>query len=198
MIKKIIKNRLVILAGVLSINILILIVLDIVESFLDISKPEIDDRDNILNNILFYSVYLIIIAPFLEEILYRLPLRRNSFTFFSLIVGVIYILIFDLLLIRIALGIYLVCIIYLMFLKNKIPKIFILISIFVFTISHIGNYNLIDVKSMNSLGLIFLLSPQLILGIIVTLFRTKFSFKYGLLYHALYNSIIILLALSFN
>jgi len=198
LIRKIIKSRLLILIGVLFINILILLTLDLLEVFLNLNKPEIDNKEEIMNNIFFYSIFLILIAPILEEVLYRLPIKKNSFTLLSLLVGVIYILIFDLLLIRICLGIYLASMIYFRFSKKEIPKLFVIFSIFVFTISHIGNYNLLDIKSMNLLGLFFLFLPQLILGIIVTYFRMKFSFKHALWYHALYNSIIFLLAIYFD
>ncbi len=198
MIKKTIKSKWLIFIGILSINILILAALDLVEGFLELSMPEIDGKENILDNIIFYSIFLIFLAPILEEVLYRLPLKRNSFTFFSLLVGVIYILIFDLLLIRIVLGIYLISIIYLRVWKKEISKVFIVISIFVFTISHIGNYGLLDIQSMNLLAFMFLFLPQLILGIIVSFLRIEFSFNYALLYHVLYNAIIILFAINFD
>ena len=176
-----------------------LIALDFLEGYLKTFKPEIDNKEEIMKKIVFYSIFLIIIAPILEEVLYRLPLKKylsTSFTLFSLLIGVIYILIFDLLLIKIALAVYLAYIIYLSYSKKEIPNIFIVLSVFVFTISHIGNYNLLDVQSMSSLDLLFLFLPQLIFGIIVTFIRIKYSFKYALLYHILYNSIIIILAIN--
>ncbi|MCF6222855.1 MAG: CPBP family glutamic-type intramembrane protease [Flavobacteriaceae bacterium] len=198
MIKKIFKNRLLILGGILFVNIALLVTLDLIETFFKLNLPEIDNKEEIMNSIFFYSIFFIIVAPVLEEVLYRLPLRNNKLSFLSFLVGGIYIFAFDLLFVRMILGIYLMAIIYLIFSRRETSKIFVIMSILVFTISHIGNYNLLEVKSMSLLELLFMFLPQLILGIIVTLFRMKFSFKYALLYHVIYNLIIVLLAINFD
>ncbi len=192
------KKKVIVLVVTLIANIIVLGILDLIENYLNLNKPKIENKENILDNIAFYSIFFILIAPILEEVLYRLPLKRNKYYLLSLLVGFIYIIVFDLLILKIALGIYLLCVIYLIFSKRKVPILFAIVSIFVFVLSHVGNYSSTDIKIMSFLGLIFLFAPQLILGIITTLFRKYFSFKYSLIYHTIYNLTIILLAINLD
>ncbi len=196
--KKTKKIRFIQITVILTINILLLVILDVIGDFFNLKKLQIEDSKDIMENIVFYSFFFILIAPVLEELLYRLPLKKNRYVIFSLLISVVYILIFNILIVKIALIIYLLSIIYLIFSKNEVPKVFIILSILVFTISHLGNYNVAEIKSLNFFSLLFLLLPQMILGIINSLIRINISFKYSLLYHALYNMSIITLAIIYN
>ncbi len=195
MIRKFVKNKSIILIGVLLLNLGFLLAYDLIKYYFKLNLPQVNINENIMNKIFFYSFIFILIGPILEELLYRLPLKKNKYSYLSLFVGVIYVIIFDFLPIRIMLGLYLASIIYLQLTKRKIPNLFIFFSILMFTISHIGNYNIIDLKLMNTAGLIFLFLPQLVVGIITSVFRLKFSFKYAIFYHSIYNLIVILLAI---
>ena len=198
LIRKAKKNKVFQLLAILITNIIFLTLLHLVEDYFNLNKAELKNEEDILNHLAFYSLVIIVIAPILEELLYRLPLKRSKFAFFSLLVGIINILIIDLLILKIALALYLVGVVYLMYLKKKITFILIPLSIILFTVSHVGNYNIEDLELMNSLDIFFLFLPQLVLGIIVTFIRLKSSFKYALLYHSLYNSTVLFLAIMFD
>jgi|TARA_B110000240_G_C13411458_1_gene415356 hypothetical protein len=192
-----VNKKVIIVFCLLITNIILLTLIDSLEFFFKLEYPEINNKEAILNNLFFYSILVVIIAPFMEEILYRLPLKKTSYTYISIFIGVIYIAIFDLNFVRIVLLLYIIGIVYLLYLKLNPSKYFILLSVFIFTISHIGNYDFQQIKLLNFLELIFLFFPQLIFAIITTSIRIYFSFWYAVFYHILYNALIIISALIF-
>lgn len=194
--KWIFKHKLFVVFGVLFINILLISGINLIEIFLELNKSEmLLSIDDILEDLGFYIILFCVIAPVFEETVFRLPLKKNPFIFLSLILSVIYLLLASILLVKIVYGVYLVGLIYLIFSKKDAPQYFIVISILAFAFVHLENYNLVDIAQLSFLEIVFPFSAQLILGIIVSLLRIHFSFKYAILYHALYNSSILTLAL---
>lgn len=97
-------------------------------------------------------------------------------------------------LVKIVYGVYLVGLIYLIFSKKDAPLYFVVMSILVFAMVHIDNYNLVDIAQLSFLEITFTFSAQIILGVIVSLLRIYFSFRYAIFYHAIYNSSVFALA----
>ena len=81
---------------ILMLNLLFLLLINSIENSLNITYPTlIINEQEIMNNIFFYSLFLIIITPLIEEVLYRLPLIYNPLIIISFLIGFIYILILD-------------------------------------------------------------------------------------------------------
>lgn len=183
---------------ILFLNLILLSLLHYLENFLGVGKPAIENKNEIMDHILFYSVFIVLVAPLLEETLYRLPLKKNSYNFISIIIGIIYLTTTNSSIFKITLLVYLISVVFLFFAKIDAPKYIIILAIVVFTISHLGNYNWIDIKSKSAIELGFLLLPQIILALITTHIRINISFKYSFVYHSIYNLSIISLALIFD
>ena len=188
-------NRFQLITIILIINISILVMVNLFENYFCLNKFHLKYSETIQKSFLSFSVFAIIFAPLFEEILFRLPLKKNNYFLGPFLIGVIYILIFNIPLIKISLSIYLIFLFLFRFLKLNISSILTFFSIIVFSLSHIENYSLIELKIANNLEIVLIFLPQLIVGVIITIFRLKYSFKYGLLYHMLYNTSIILMYL---
>ncbi len=194
------RKKVILFLLILFANILFTEIFDVLGTYFGITDIELDSKhkEDILNNLYFYALFIIIIGPFLEEIVYRLPLKKSKYIWVSLVVGSLSIFTFDFIFVKIAVGIYLGLIIYSIISKKAITLFLSIVSVLVFTISHMGNYDATDIEKMNFLELLFTLTPQLIAGIIMTLFRNYFSFSYGLMYHIAYNFTMISLAVIFG
>ncbi len=124
-------------------------------------------------------ILTVIVLPFIEEIIFRLPLRYKRNYFLRLLSYLFIgrksdnsILIHE-------------------FWKNQYPIIFYL-SIVVFALIHFFNY---DLESTLIYLFPILILPQFVLGLFVGYLRVRFSFIYGFLLHAFHNSIFISIAL---
>ena len=194
-IQKMKYQNTIIFIVILMLNLLFLLLINSIENSLNITYPTlIINEQEIMNNIFFYSLFLIIITPLIEEVLYRLPLIYNPLIIISFLIGFIYILILDLFLLKIMIGIYLIAIALTHYLKLSTTTLTI-ISILVFTASHIGNYKQSELLSMSLIELSFLFLPQFIVGMVTSYFRKKNNFLTALSYHSIYNGMIIAIAI---
>lgn len=168
------------------------------EHFLGLDKYENSIEENFKRSPAFYSIFIIGIGPLMEETIYRLPLKRNKYFVISLLLSIAYLLGLKSLLVIGAMVLYISSLLVLWYKKNDASKVIIGLSILTFAMIHIENYGLKDLTSMQILELLSTFFPQLMLGIIVTAVRLKFSFNYGLIYHILYNGIIVSLVFILN
>lgn len=192
------KSKLLTIFFILTTNILLLFLIQNLESHLKLQKPEIINKEDILDNISFYAIFFIIIAPLFEEFIFRYPIRQSKARIISLVLCVLAILIFTLTLIKIMLCVYFLMVLYVIIYKKKFSNLMIVFSIILFVGTHLGNYDYDQILSSTSLEMIFLFIPQLILGVVVTGVRIKYSFLYSLTYHAIYNASILILAINFD
>lgn len=178
--------------GLLCINIVIVFIIDSIKSFLDIPSAEFITTREMENSELFFLVVLL--APFLEEIIYRYPLVKGKFIYFSLLGGILfYSIAEDFMLIFSACLNTISFILYFFYGAKKTPLFLTFFYAFAFTISHTSNYNLSELEKLPWYSLIFLFDAQIILSIILTYIRFNYQFRYTILYHSIYNFIIFLL-----
>jgi hypothetical protein len=160
----------------------------------------------------WYILFCIFIAPFREEIMFRLCLSFKkqhlaiSLAFICIWLPVIFIKIkysSILFFILIASGIF----VYLMVMrytttdfwskiKEKYIKCIVWFLILTFTLLHLNNYQLFEWKYL--VAYILILSQTFFLAITTTYFRINLGFAYCLLFHIAYNAGIILEKLQVN
>lgn len=144
------------------------------------------------NNPIFNLILIVIVSPIIEEIIFRYPLRFNYLNI--LIIPIILLIVFlnESILIKFSFIIFFIILsIQRIFKKNTYTIN--LISVICFTLLHIGNYENINPNFAIVFSMIF---PQLILGIILSYVRHFKNFKTCIMYHAVYNFIIILIYLT--
>lgn len=140
---------------------------------------------------LLYSIFIVLIAPFFEELVFRFPLKFNSLNVLILPVLIVIFLNTDVTFVKLTSLLYLINIIIQRFFLQENKTIYIT-SIFCFTAIHIDNY---DLLLNNLFQNILLLSPQFLLAVILTRLRINYSFKDAFIYHSTYNLILLLFAI---
>ncbi len=145
------------------------------------------------NNIgVLYFFLMVIFAPIVEEIAFRLPLIKCRYYFSSLIPLCIYLFLGNHILLKVGFVFFIFLIVNSYFNLSKSIRIFLYItSVLLFAFSHLNNYTLISLKEMNMLDISLLVVPQFLLGIILTIVRIKGSFRLSILFHALHNFILV-------
>ena len=137
----------------------------------------------------------IVFAPFIEEVIFRLPLRKTKLFVFSLLFSLIFIKGFKSLDLIVSVSVIIYCVIilyYQFFAENRIIRcIMISFSVFTFTVVHISNYAYTELITKEYFELILLFLPQLLLGFFSTNLRIKTKFVYSLLLHTMYNATIL-------
>jgi len=164
------------------------------------------------NNITFIVIFLILVGPFIEELIFRLPLRYKKANFIPLTVVILFFagtLLFKKLHLSLALSIPLFVvftafsIFYIFnrrmaenrdkFLSSNYHYFFYSLTI-LFALIHISNFNY-SVSLLLFAPIIVL--PQFVAGFLFGLIRIKQGFIWGFFLHALHNAIFILPVLLF-
>ena len=142
----------------------------------------------------------ILFAPLIEELIFRLPIKKTNLFLISIFLSLILISNFNTtigIIVCVSIGLFnLIILIYQVISKNdKFIEYFYIISIGVFTISHLNNYSAVELDSKSYVELMILFLPQLLLGIFCTIIRVKSNIWYSVLLHSLYNGILITFAI---
>ncbi len=143
----------------------------------------------------FLLISVLLILPFIEECLFRLPLKKNRFSSAVLLLGILYCLLS--IEYHILISILMVSVNIYMFYqyrknrKTKFPISLILLYIIFFTFTHMGNYERTELRTLDWYEFIYLFHPQLIAGCVLTYLRIKFNFIASLLYHMAYNLVVL-------
>lgn len=144
--------------------------------------------DNFEKHPLLYSLFIVLVAPITEELIFRFPLKYNKLNLIAAIAVLSIILSSSYLLIQITSGVYLLGLLIQRFLK-KDTLFIILASCLAFAVLHLGNYNELHQSLWKNLLLVL---PQFILGGIISYIRLKDNTKTAMLYHSCYNLFILL------
>lgn len=187
-----------------GLNLLFLLVLDIVENLigLPIFQHAIhDDAEDIFENLGLFLILAGLFMPVLEELVFRYYLvghdYRKTLTSFLLVL-LFFILAFnewgisDFIILTYL--IYLVMTSVLLYInKNTMSKPLILFSTVFFAISHLSNFQNDEICE-NFIFIPILILPQLVLGFFLCSLRIKFGLIYAIVYHAVYNTVLIFVA----
>lgn len=151
-------------------------------------------------NFFFTTVGVLIFAPIIEELIFRVPLKKNSLVWCSVVFISIYIFSSNLLIIKILCLIYVLSIIlYQYYDKSKLMLYLIMIlSTISFVAIHIDNYDITAIEHFTVYNYIVLFLPQFFLSVVLIKVRMQKNVLSAVLTHSLYNSVMLLLALLFN
>ncbi|WP_427871524.1 CPBP family glutamic-type intramembrane protease [Flavobacterium sp. MMS24-S5] len=189
----------------LSVVVIVGIVTEILKFILSIDEPTSSKvEESFFKNIFLGSIGIVLIAPILEEIVFRLPLKKNNHYLSSITLCVFLFLSASLFFLRIMCLLYIGAILLYQFDKKLVmpdcltKNIIIVLSIVTFVSLHFANYQEEQLNSLPVFSKIFLFLPQLVVGLILTAVRLKTFFLNAVIIHSLYNLIILTLALFFN
>jgi membrane protease YdiL (CAAX protease family) len=151
-------------------------------------------------NFFFTTIGVLIFAPIIEELIFRVPLKKNSLVWCSVVFISIYIFSSNLLIIKILCLIYVLSIIlYQYYDKSKLMLYLIMIlSTISFVAIHIDNYDITAIEHFTVYNYIVLFLPQFFLSVVLIKVRMQKNVLSAVLTHSLYNSVMLLLALLFN
>lgn len=141
----------------------------------------------------------VILAPIVEEIMFRHPFVKSKFSYISLIIGSLLILLmsshwmFWILYLLTNITTF-----YLYYYKkySKIPYFILLIYSILFIFLHTENYKMDEILKMPFYNILLLFSSQITLTIILGYIRIKSKRLYPtILFHSIYNLTIVLLSI---
>lgn len=185
--------------GILTINILLIVLLEITERYFQIPMARIKN-DLYEDNYLLLFISLVLFAPLVEETAYRYQFIKGKFIYFTIIWSCLFGFInMDNPIITISTIIINVIsfTIYFFLKKDKLPMFIIIIYTILFGVSHIINYEISEPENVLWYSYIFMFLPQIILGLCLIYIRINYLFRYSILYHSSYNFIIFLLHIFF-
>lgn len=162
------------------------------------------DTGHILTNILRF----LIMAPILEECGFRLWLKRGKYYFALSIICASTLLLYTIIYSNYTSGIYIfktliLVVLLLTIIASKYkPRLFLkhytsfyYISILIFGFGHLTNYN--DIEFFSPMLMPLLALPYIVSGFILTRTRLTYGFSYGILLHAAFNALpLILITIS--
>ena len=151
----------------------------------------------------FYEriIFAVLLAPIIEESLFRLLLvfnKRNLFYFFVMCVGLFITFLvresyFKLFLFILLSLISIIIYFYFEVIKSFLVKnyrCFFYFIVVLFAVLHLFNFN--GINSHNLFVAIILVVPQIILGLILGYLRIKYGIAYSILFHAIVNLSVLL------
>lgn len=168
--------------------------------FLNIRDFDISIQKGLEENFLLYIFFIVLAGPLLEETVFRLPLRRSKYSWLALLFGALLMLGMKIWFIKICIAFFLLFIIYDKWIQksDSNSRLLITFSILTFGIIHIGNYTEADLVEMTMIEIISTFISQIFLGGVLTYLRLKYSFLSAVIYHSLFNSIVVTLGLMAN
>lgn len=156
-----------------------------------ISEFEHTIKQGLENNPLFYSLLIVFIAPFAEEVGFRLPLRRNTYTVYSFPVLVVLMFGAEMVWVQALLSTYVCCLVYFWFKKKDVPMFVVGLSALAFAALHTNNYPLSDLSNMGYSVVFVLIFSQLVGGLVLAVVRLKYSFWHAVVFHMAFNGLLL-------
>lgn len=185
----------------LLVGLIVVSVVEIIKYNLNFIEPESNRlKDEFMSNIIFSLVAVLFLSPVIEELVFRLPLKKDAYFVISIVTSFIFFLSSNFLFIKIIIGIFIAFIIVYQFYRDSIilKRVLISMSIIAFTIVHFDNFNSNLLNNIGLFNLIILFSPQFFLAILLTKIRLETRFINAVIFHSLYNLTILSLSLLFD
>ncbi|MDN3675513.1 CPBP family glutamic-type intramembrane protease [Flavobacterium branchiarum] len=175
--------------------------IELVRYLLDIKDPDSNKlKDAFLSNFTFAFFSAVILSPIIEEVGFRLSLKRNKHYWLSIVFCLVFLLSTNFMVTKIICLLYIGITILHQFNNktNLIKDIAIVLSVLTFLCVHFDNYNENELRALGSLDLLMLFLPQFVIGLIITKIRLQTCFLNSIIFHSFYNFFILSLALLFN
>lgn len=197
------KKNILYIIRYLVISISIVLFIEGIKFFFKLEEPIHNKiEDNFYNNLFWNCLGVVLFSPLLEELAFRLSLKTNRYYLISVIASFIFLLSSKFILTQVICAFFIVIILINQF-ENKflqplVKSLLVIFSLLSFVLMHFDNYDKQELGVLSPFEAIFLFMPQLILGIILTKIRMETYFMNALIFHSIYNLIILTLALFFN
>ncbi|TRX04173.1 CPBP family glutamic-type intramembrane protease [Flavobacterium gawalongense] len=191
------KNSLYVLKH-LAIAVLIGIIVEFCKYAFNLEEPASDKmKEEFMSHFILSLIGAIIIAPIVEESIFRLPLKKNYFFPMSILILLLFISTSKYNVVIIAGILYVIGVIFAQLFNKIISLRYILIALSIasFVLVHFDNTDEKELYALDSVDLIFLFLPQLGLALVLSKVRLQTTFLNSIVLHSLYNLIILSLAL---
>lgn len=195
------KKNIVYLFRYLVLAIVFILGIELMRYLLDIKDPDSNKiKDAFLSNFGWSLFGAIIFSPIVEEVSFRLSLKRNNYYWLSIVFCLVFLFSTNFIVTKI------ICLLYIgitiLHQFNNKPSLIkngiIVLSVFAFLCVHFDNYNMNELRTLSSLSVITLFLPQFMIALIITKIRLQTCFLNSIIFHSLYNFFILSLALLFN
>jgi hypothetical protein len=195
------KKNIFYLLRYLILALIIILIIELLKYILNVKDPDSNKlKDAFLSNFFFSFVGTVLIAPILEEVVFRLSLKKNNYYWFSVFLSLIFVLSSKFILTQVICSLFIGSLILYQFnVKIYLTRFFLIVlSVLAFLTAHFDNYNENELKILGNLDFVMLFIPQFILALILTKIRLQTCFLNSVIFHSLYNFFILSLALLFN
>jgi len=186
----------------LSITVIFGTAIEMLRFTLNINEPTSSKvEESFLSNMFWASIGIVLVAPILEEIAFRLPLKKNSYYLISITFCFLFFLSASSVFLKVTCFLYIIAVLAYQFSKismSIMKNVIIILSTITFVLLHVDNYQEEQLDSLDIFSKIFLFLPQLVAGFILVKVRLKTFFFNAVIIHSLYNLIILTFALLFN
>jgi hypothetical protein len=195
------KKNIVYLFRYLFLVLVFILGIELARYLLHIKDPDSNKiKDAFLSNFTFSLFSVIIFSPIIEEVSFRLSLKRNKHYWLSIIFCLVFVLSTNFIVTKVICLLYIgITILHQFNNKTNLFKgITIVLSVLAFLCVHFDNYSENELRTLGSLDLIMLFLPQLVIALIITKIRLQTCFLNSIIFHSLYNFFVLSLALLFN
>lgn len=184
--------------SIFVLTLIIVCIIEYIERTLNIQYPNNELKEYEYSPLVLI-IFTGIIAPIIEEFMFRYPIKKGNLIYPSLIISSIIIFVTSKsFYISISYLILNIITFFLYYLKNNktIPLYLIFPYYLLFIIIHFENYNIEELFSLSYGAILLLLSSQIVLSTTLTYIRIKSNrFFPVILFHSMYNLSIITLSL---
>jgi len=194
------KNFIYIFKHLISVLIFVLGI-EVLKYLFNVFEPESNRvKDEFISNFIFSFFGVIVLSPIIEEMVFRLPLKKNGLYLISVFFSLIFLISSSYLFVKIILSLFVGNTIFHQSYSKSVLVYWILVglSIFAFVSIHFENFDSNDFKNLDFINISILFLPHLFLAVILTKIRLQTCFTNAVVFHSLYNLIILSLALLFN
>lgn len=184
--------------SIFVLTLIIVCIIEYIERTLNIQYPNNELKEYEYSPLILI-IFTGIIAPIIEEFMFRYPIKKGNLIYPSLIISSIIVFVTSKsFYISISYLILNIITFFLYYLKNNktIPLYLIFPYYLLFIIIHFENYNIEELFSLSYGSILLLLSSQIVLSTALTYIRIKSNrFFPVILFHSMYNLSIITLSL---
>lgn len=184
--------------SIFVLTLIIVCIIEYIERTLNIQYPNNELKEYEYSPLVLI-IFTGIIAPIIEEFMFRYPIKKGNLIYPSLIISSIIVFVTSKsFYISISYLILNIITFFLYYLKNNktIPLYLIFPYYLLFIIIHFENYNIEELFSLSYGSILLLLSSQIVLSTALTYIRIKSNrFFPVILFHSMYNLSIITLSL---
>jgi hypothetical protein len=192
------KFNIIYLSKHLLLAIFLVSLIEILKKYVEFTEPSHIIAYEGINFLLIIAV--IVIFPIIEEIAFRLSIKKNSFYWLSILLSLLFLLTTKFIFIKVIILVYIIFVLVNQFrTKNRVVNyIVIFLSALCFLLVHFDNYDKHELTLIAPTDFFLLFFPQLLIAILFTKVRVQTFFLNSVILHIAYNLIILTLSYLFD